>query len=398
MRLPKLLTACGILLSFSASPQAQPIFENTYVWEAGKDHSGWKAVSNYPTGYVIAGTKFFETSSTQLYITGFNDLSQHEWTTTHTTEQHGFTQLDVFWKTFTTVGAPSNPSGFFLAATGQRNGMRHYYTLQTHKTGQLVSERFGQIGGGVTLGGICPATDGGFIAVGGNTVGNIALVRFNAAGELVTTTSLDLDGFGWTVQPASGGGYVVGSTNARATRVDENFNLDWTTTLTLPVSPPPDGSAYNYSEFEEIVPLQNSSPGFIMTGSIFSNSHSGVYSSRLNWDGSVGWAKVNATTSTAETSTPVNWANSPIELFNPSTGVWDVIFTWRAGPVSTGGTLMYDRMNPANGATLQTGSLLNTIPVQEAFTVRQYFLNRIVIGGTRGGYGAVYSYAASSLP
>src|SRR5262245_39205224 len=55
--------------------------ENTYNWFAG-DHSGWKALSNYPTGYVLAGSKFFEPNNTSLFITGFNDLSQQLWTKT----------------------------------------------------------------------------------------------------------------------------------------------------------------------------------------------------------------------------------------------------------------------------------------------------------------------------
>lgn len=389
--------ACGAVLCLAAV-EAQPRFENTFVWETGFDHSGWKALSNFPTGYVMAGTKFFEPNNTRIFMTGFNDLCQHDWTTTHTTDQHGFTNLNVFWKTITTIGAPSSPSGFFVAATGTRAEGPAYYTLQTHKTGQRVNERFGAIGNGVQFGGACQARDGGFIVVGTDGMGKIALARFNPAGELVTTTALAIEGFAWTVQPASGGGYVLGSTSARATRIDESFNVDWTTTLTLPAAPPPDGSSYTYSEFEEIIPLQNSASGFVMTGSIFSNSHSGVYTSRLEWNGAVAWAKVNETTNTSLAQTPVSWANSPIELYNTATGVWDLIFTWRVGPVSAGGALMYERMNPSNGATLQAGSLMNNIPVQEAFTVRQYFLNRIVVAGTRGGYSAVYSYATSTLP
>ena len=55
-------------------------------------------------------------------------------------------------------------------------------------------------------------------------------------------------------------------------------------------------------------------------------------------------------------------------------------------------------MNPATGMQLQLASLLNAIPVQEAFTVRQPFVNRIIIAGTRGGYDGVYSYAIGNLP
>ncbi len=373
------------------------IRENTYVWVEGVNHSGWKALTNYPSGHVIVGTKFFQASATDTYVTGFNDYSQHQWTRTHPTAQHGFTQLQTFWKSFTSIGAPSNPSGYFIATTGTLNGVKAYYTLQIDKAGERTLERFGPLDASISqFGGACQAVDGGYIAVGTDNGGDIAIVKFKSSGELDTFVVLPISGFGWTVQPASGGGYVIGSTNRRATRVDSAFNVVWSRVVDLPVSP--DTSAYTYSEFEEIVPLENTGTGFVMTGSVFSNQTSGVYSARLNWDGTVPWSKVNDTSDTSQTGTPVAWANSAVELFDATTDAWNIFFTWRKGPVSAGGTLFFERMNPATGMQLQLASLLNAIPVQEAFTVRQPFVNRIIIAGTRGGYDGVYSYAIGNLP
>jgi hypothetical protein len=371
------------------------IRENTHTW-FNADHSAWKALSNHPSGYVIAGTKFFEPNNLSLYISGFNDLCQHQWTVEHPTAKHGFTSLDTFWKSFTHLGPASNPSGFFIVVGGTRKGTRHYYSLLTNKNGQRVAEHFGPLSDGRQLGGVCQATDGGFVVVGGTNGGKVTIVKFNSLGELVTEVALPQDGFAWTVQPAPGGGYVIGSTNRRVTRVDTAFNVDWSVQATLP--PSPDMSAYTYTEFEEILPLERTGPGFIQTGSAFSNSTSAVYTARFNWDGTVPWAKINDTANTSLAGTPVCWANSAVEYYNEPSDTFDILFTWRKGPVSAGGTLTYDRMHPPTGGSLQGGSLLNTIPVQEAFTVRQQFLDRIVIAGTRGGYSATYWYAASSLP
>jgi hypothetical protein len=389
------ITALGAALLLTLSVNAQTIFENTYVWGAF-DHSAWKALTNYPTGYVIAGSKFFEPANTNLYITGFNDFSQHQWTITHPTAQHGFTTLQTQWKAFTNMGTPSNPSGFFIATTGTRNGTSHYYTMQTNKTGQRTLERFGTLPAGSQFGGAVQATNGGFIVVGGTGNGDVAIWKFNPYGELEWSKVLPISGFAWTVQPANGGGYVIGSTGATVTRVDVAGNFVWSTEINLPISP--DGSAYTYTEFEEILPLTNTAQGFIMTGSAFSNSTSAVYTARVNWNGTVAWAKINDAQNTALPGTPVAWSNSPIEVSGSTYGTYEIIHTWRRGPVSAGGTLFAERMNISTGAQLQKGSLLNSIPVQEAFTVRQYLTSRVIIAGTRGGYSAAYSYATANLP
>jgi hypothetical protein len=391
----RMLTACCAVLLMAAVVHAASIKENTYEWVAGKDHGGWKGMTNYPTGYVIVGTLFFEAGNTNIFITGFNDFSQHQWTITHPADQHGFTQLDTFWKAFTNIGPPANPNGYFIAASGTRNGSKEYYTLQTSKTGERTLERFGPLPEGITFGGASQAVDGGYIATGGTNAGVIAVVKFTKDGDFQWHKVLSNQGFGWTIQPAAGGGYVIGSTNRRATRIDADGNELGSAVVDLPASP--DTSAYTYSEFEEIVPLQNGS-GFIMTGSIFSNSTSGVYTARFDWADTVAWSKVNDTADTSQPGTPVAWANSAIELSNPTTRVREILFTWRTGPVSQGGTMFYERMNPTNGAQLQKASLLNTVPVQEAFTVRQPFVDRIIIAGTRGGYPAVYSYTTDELP
>jgi len=387
-----------VSLVLSTPLYGQSVYENTYTWQAGQDHSGWKALSNFPSGYVIAGSKFFEPNNQSLFLTGFNDFCQEEWATTISAAAHGFSTLDTFWKSMATAGPPSNPTGFFMVASGQRNGSHHYYGAQTHKTGAIIKESFGPLGAGINFGGASQAVDGGYVAVGGTNAGLLAVVKFNDAGDLVTSTALPFTGFGWTIQPAAGGGYVIGSTSARATRISNDLNLEWTTTIPLALAPPPDGSMYTYTEFEEILPMQNTGSGFIMTGSAFSNSHSAAYSTRLDWNGNVIWHKINETTNTQETSTPVNWTNSAVEHRDQASGNWDILYTWRSGPVSTGGVLKAERMNPATGAALQKGHLGNTIPVQEAFTVRQYFTDRIIVAGTRGRYIAAYSIAMDNVP
>ncbi len=397
MTATRVLATCCAVLFAAGSAHTADIRENTYVWDEGSNHSGWKAITNYPNGYVIAGTRFFTAASTNIFITGFDDLSQHQWTVTHPTAQHGFTQLTTFWKAFTHIGPPTNPSGYFLVSSGTRNGSNEYYTLQTDKIGQRTRERFGPLLDGLSFGGASQAVDGGYIAVGATSSGggNVAVAKFTKDGELQWQKVLPYPGFAWTVQPGAGGGYVVGSTNRRATRIDNAGNELGSVVVDLPLSP--DGSAYTYSEFEEITPLENGT-GFIMTGSVFSTSTSGVYTARVDWADTVAWSKVNDAADTSSALTPVAWANSAVEIRHPTTRVREILVTWRKGPVSAGGTLFAERINPTNGGQLAIGSLLNTIPVQEAFTVRQPFLDRIIIAGTRGGYDSVYSYTTDVLP
>ena len=368
-----------------------------YVWTTN-DHSGWKAMSNYPLGYVIAGNKFFEPDNTSVFVTGFNDLSKHEWTTTNSVVQHGFSGLDVLWKSYTNIGPAASPSGFFIATSGQKDGTHSYYTLQIDKTGGVIREAFGDLPNGWTFGAAAPGNDGGFITVGSSSMGTLVVTKFLADGTLDWNKDLAIQGFGWTIKSAPGGGYVIGSTKATATRIDNDGNIVWSTAAVLPVSPPPDGSAYTYTEFEEILPQVHTGSGFVMTGSAFSNSTSAAYTAYFNWEGSTGWSKINDAVNTGLPGTPVAWTNSAVEKYSPDSGTWNVLYTWRHGPVSSGGDLKYDLMNGATGTTVQSGGLNNTIPVQEAFTIPQLLLNRVVIGGTRGGYGGVYSYSITDLP
>jgi hypothetical protein len=371
--------------------------ENTYVWEADKNHSGWKALSNYPTGYVIAGSKFFQAPNTDLYVTGFNDFSQPLWTVTHHLAPLGFTVGDTYWKSIAPIGAPANPSGFFIATTGTRMGAHSYYTLQTDKSGQKVLDHFGELPENITFGGACQAVNGGFIVSGGDNMGKTAVVKFSSTGELEWNKTLPYNAFGWSIQPSLGGGYVIAGT-VRVTHIDADGNDDWSTPLVLPPTPMGDMSSYTYTELEEILPLKNAGVGFVVTGSAFSNTTSAAYSARFNWDGTVPWTKINDAVNTSLPGTPVAWAGTAVEYFTPASNTWDILYTWRNGPVSTGGTIFFSRMNPPNGNQLQGGSFHNAIPLQQGFTVQSPFVNRVTVAGIRGSYDAAYSYTREDLP
>jgi hypothetical protein len=136
----------------------------------------------------------------------------------------------------------------------------------------------------------------------------MAVTKFDAYGVPQWTYEYPVSGFGWSIKPANGGGYVMAGTRS-IVRIDVAGNLVWSTTLNLPVSP--DGSAYSYTEFEEILPLTGEN-GFILTGSAFSNSNSGVYTARISWAGGVVWSRINDVVNTGLAGTPVCWVNNAV--------------------------------------------------------------------------------------
>lgn len=381
-RFLKPLLAVLFLAVFAAQSFAQS-FENTYVWH-NQDHSAWKVVPNNPTGYVIGGGKFFEPGNTAIYVTGFDEFGAHQWTRSHTAA--GFTSLSTFWKSFCKV--PGNyASGYFFVSAGQSGGHKAY-ALQVNSYGMKLWDAVSTLPEGIEFGGVTPATNGGYVATGGTNQGTLAVVKFNNLGFIEWTKNTGVSGFGWTIAPAVGGGYVIAGTR-NVIKVDINGNLDWSTTLNLPASP---SGAYTYTEFEEILPLPDNA-SFAVTGSCFSNSHSGIYTARVNYsNGGVQWSKVHDEVNTALAGTPVCWVNNAIL----DAGGSEILTSWRRGPVSTGGTLMYQRMNMAGANVGTVKSMQNLIPVQEAFWTKAH--GKYVVGGTRGSYSSAYSYVNAALP
>jgi hypothetical protein len=170
--------------------------------------------------------------------------------------------------------------------------------------------------------------------------------------------------------------------------VDNAGNHEWTANINLPASP---SGAYSYAEFEEITHVPDGS-GFVVTGSCFSNSHSGIYTAKVSYTGGVSWAKVNDAVNTSGAGTPVCWVNNAIiDAYGT-----EILTSWRRGPVSAGGTMYYQRMNFAGNNVGGIGSFNNTIPVREAFATKAH--QKYVIGGTRGNLAGAYSYINASLP
>lgn len=164
-------------------------------------------------------------------------------------------------------------------------------------------------------------------------------------------------------------------------------NHEWRANINLPASP---SGSYTYGEFEEITPLPDCT-GFIVTGSCFSNSHSGIYTARLTYNGGVSWAKVNDVVNTSGAGTPVCWVNNAI-IDGYGT---QIMTSWRRGPVSAGGTMYYQRMDFAGNNIGGITSMANTITVREAFMTKAH--QKYVVGGTRGNLMGAYSYVNSSL-
>ncbi|MBK8500874.1 MAG: hypothetical protein IPL46_00980 [Saprospiraceae bacterium] len=264
------------------------IQENTYEWGAF-DHSAWKIQPN-SNGYAIMGNKFFEPNNTSLYAQGLNKKGEGQWFMQYPAV--GFSSLQTFWKSF--IATPSHHSGsddYFAVTTGIQNGSSKTYALLINSSGKKIWDKVSDVPSGIQIGGANNADyKGGWIATGSNSLGELVVLFFDGYGILKSVKNLGISGFGWTVIPLKTGGYVIGSTGARVTRIDSKGDLVWTTMVPLPVSP--DGSSYSYTEFEEIIELPYGK-GVIMTGSAFSNQHSAVYTLKVDYAGNALWKTIH---------------------------------------------------------------------------------------------------------
>ena len=381
--LANLLLSGFLMTLFISSAQSQAI-ESTYNWFTN-DHSAWKVQPNFPEGYVLMGNKFFEPANNSIYAQGFDEKGAPIWLGKYTPT--GFSSFQTFWKSFTL--SSTQPVTYFAVVQGQISSASKAYALLIDGQGNKIWDRISDIPTNIQFGGVTHAKNGGWIATGGNGDGKIIAVKFDSYGKLQWFKNLDINGLGWTIISVSDGGYLIGSTNQRVTKIDNEGNQVWTTSVQLPLSP--DGSAYSYSEFEELVPLPAGNDGVIITGSTFSNSHSSVYSARVSYSGAVAWKTVHSPSNTSLAGTPVSWINNAIV-----DDAYSIVTSWRKGPVSTGGTLFYQRQNYNGGLINAANSMNNTIPVQEAFFIKAH--NKYIVGGTRGSYTAAYSWIHTGLP
>jgi len=369
---------------FATAVQAQKI-ENTYTW-GPFDHGCWKVqpANHGPTtqGYIMMGSKFFEPSNTSIYVQGFNSDGTSKFLRKHT--PYGFTSLDVFWKSFI---ASHDKKSFFAVSSGTKSGMHKAYALQTDSYGFKIRDYVSDIPTGTEFGGVCNAKNGGWIATGSDVNGKLIAAKFSSSGRLAWIKTYPQSGLGWSITPVLTGGYILAGTR-HIIKIDEDGNLVWATLLNLPPSPVPDGSAYTYTEFEEVLEVPYF--GVLVTGSCFSNQTSAAYTALVDYSGPVLWTNVHAPQNTGSPGTPVSWISSAV-----NEGLF-VVTSWRTGPVSTGGTMHYQRQSLLNGSLKgDEQSLGNTIPVQEAFFIKSD--NKYIVGGTRGSYGAAYSYINSDL-
>ena len=367
-----------VLMLFCTSSWGQ-ITENTYTWHA-QNHSAWKIVPATPFGYVIAGNKFFTSGNTAMYFTGFDEFGGHQWTRSH---ESGMT-LQTFWKSF--VDVPG--TGYFAVSQGTQGGSNKAYALMVNNLGMKFWDRVSDLPNGIQFGGVCHATNGGFVATGSSNSGQIAVVKFDPYCNIQWTSVLPTSGFGWSIAQAVGGGYVIGAGSRTVVKVSTTGAFEWSASINLPASP---SGAYTYTEFEEITQIDYST--FAVTGSCFSNQHSGVYTARVAYsNGAVSWAKVNDEVNTSGTGTPVCWVNNAvIDGYGAQ-----ILTSWRRGPVSAGGTMYYQRMNLSGTNIGGVTSMQNNITVREAFMTRAH--QKYVVGGTRGNLASAYSYTANSLP
>jgi hypothetical protein len=143
--------------------QAQKI-ETTYNW-GSFDHSCWKVQPAYhgtsSLGYIMIGSKFFESNNATIYIQGFNSDGSAKFLRQHT--PYGFSSLQTFWKNF--IASPDKKS-FFTVAQGFKSGVNKAYTLQTDSYGFKIRDCASNIPSDIQFGGVCNATDGGWIATG----------------------------------------------------------------------------------------------------------------------------------------------------------------------------------------------------------------------------------------
>lgn len=375
-----LIPILAILISSVAQGQA---IETTYKWFT-QNHSAWKVQPNSPTGYVIMGNKFFTSGNTSLYAQGFDESGAPLWLGNYPAT--GFSSLQTFWKSF--ILSSTKPVRYFAVVAGTKSGNKAFAILIDGE-GKKVWDRVSDLPSGIQFGGVTNATNGGWLAVGSDNSGNLAVVKFDSNGSLQWIKILPTSGFGWTILAAPDGGYHIGSTTQTVVKIDNEGNQVWKTSIALPLSP--DGSAYTYSEFEEIIALPAGNDGVIITGSTFSNQTSAVYTARVRFDGTVAWKKVHDPSSTSLPGTPVSWISSAI-VDDP----YSIVTSWRKGPVSTGGTMYYQRQNYNGGLINAVNSMNNIIPVQEAFFIKAH--DKYIVGGTRGSYTAAYSWIHTGLP
>ena len=373
----KLFSSLLLVALFALTTQAQ-VHESTKNWGAF-NHSAWKIEPQSMQNYVIMGNKFFQGNNNTLYMSEFSEFAQfNSWNRVHATTE----TMQTFWKSFC---KSTYPVGYFAVAQINNNRV---YAILTNATGHKMWDRISTLPFSVQYGGVCTASNGGYVACGTNdNTGELAVTKFDAYGVAQWTFDYPVSGFAWTIKQANGGGYVIAGTG-NVIRIDVAGNFVWSRTINLPTSP--DGSAYSYTEFEEILPLTGEN-GFIVTGSAFSNQNSGIYTARISWGGSQVWSRINDVVNTSGAGTPVCWVNNAV-LAN---GGSKVITSWRRGPVSPGGGLFAQTVNIADGAQGIVKSLNNSIPVQEAFATRAH--GRLVIGGVRGSYSDVYAYANTTF-
>lgn len=368
--------AFAVFIVFNA--QAQNVFEGGTNWH-GQSHSAWKIEPQNNQNYVIMGNKFFSGQNDHIYISEFSEFAQfNSWNRSHAAGEN----LQTFWKNYC---KSTFPVGYFTA-NGTTSGKK-VYTLLTNATGHKLWSRVSELPYNVTYGGACPSVNGGYLACGVNNNGNMVVTKFDAVGLPTWTQEYPGISFAWSIKAATGGGYVVAGTND-VTRIDADGNIEWQRTLNPGISP--DGSAYSYSEFEEITILPESQ-GFVVTASTFSNNHSGIYTARVTWAGTVSWIKINDVVNTSLPGTPVCWVNNAI-LSNSGT---KVITSWRRGPVSSGGAMFANTVNIADGALGAIQGLNNNTLVREAFATRAH--SRLIIGGTTGDLQNAYAYSNTTF-
>lgn len=368
-----------LALFFPIWAQAQSVFESTTTWH-NQAHGGWKIEPQNYQGYALIGNRYFSSPNTQVYFSSFDEFGSFNSTKTHQTD---FSSLTTFWKNFC---SSSFPTGYFVVESGVRNGQWNYYTLMLNQTGHKMWERYGPITANTTYSGVCQANNGGYVATG---TGNNGMVvsRFDAYGELMWTKTYSTIGWGWTIKPANGGGYVIAGSND-ISRIDNDGNLVWTIHLNITGV----NGIYSFGEFEEITVISpnSSNLGFIVTGTTFSNLYTGIYTARINWNGTVAWIKMNDEVNSSLANTPVSWVNNA--LITPG---GQVFTSWRRGPVNTGGPMYGQFMNMLTGTQGGQVPLNNTIMVREAFASNAH--QRLIIGGTRGNLSAIYAYANTAL-
>ena len=358
--------------------QAQP-YESTLSWH-NQFHSAYKIEPQSYQNYVIAGNRYFTSPNNNIYMSEFSEFSQFTWTRTHATTLN----LQTFWKSFC---KSTYPLGYFVVSAGTSGNANHAYAMLTNATGMKMWERTSSLANGIQFGGACPSVNGGFFACGGSNNGS-AVCKFDSYGNLLWTQTYGDNRYAWSIKAAGGGGggYLFAG-GGGVTRIDADGNVQWSSDVSLPLSP--DGSAYDYTEFEEIL-LLPTNDGFIVTGSCFSSQHSGVYTARFNYNGVQMWSKVNDVVNYNAMGTPVCWVNNAVV-----SGSNEITTSWRRGPVSSGGTMYYQRTSFTGTNVGGVGSMGNSIPVREAFMTRAH--QKWAVGGIPGTGAGVYAYTSASL-